>query len=220
MSAVTKNSCLETHLSIDKFITTPLQTGVKNMIHHLMVGSDYGIQNRLMIAAQAIISLIILPFKMLFALFTGIDTMLHPSDGKSWVNLTYALGSVAAHAVLVPTGLILALLPMSTIEEIKGLKDDTSVLITGFGPVTAAFDDYTASVEKSMPKRKEESCADVNQEHRPAPRHSVPVAAAPDSRFHNREAFQRAGDYSGENFSADGSHPRQKEAAEKDEYAF
>jgi hypothetical protein len=59
---------------------------------------------------------------MIFAIFSGIDTIFNPTDIRALANLGYALASVAIHAVLVPAGVILSFLPVSAIEEVSKLR--------------------------------------------------------------------------------------------------
>jgi hypothetical protein len=174
MSAVTKNVCLEAHVSVEKYLTYPLQEVFKNVVHHVHPDckADFGFHNRLILVAQSIVSFIALPFKMVFAIFSGIDTMCHPTDEKSWVNLTFAFATVALHALLVPAGIVLAFVPQTGFEEIMKIvqtfdkKGDTFEV--AFKPVMDFFDEYIKHVEDTMPKPKAASREENDQEDRPA----------------------------------------------------
>jgi len=72
---------------------------------------------RLALIAQSIVSLITLPFKMIVAIFSGIDAMINPEDPKSWLNLVYAMTSVGSHALAVPAGFVLACLSIEVIAK-------------------------------------------------------------------------------------------------------
>ncbi len=177
MSAVTKNICLEAHVSVEKYLTYPLQEVAKNLVHHIHpeCKAEFGFHNRLILVAQSIVSFIALPFKMVFAIFSGIDTMFHPTDEKSWVNLTFAFATVALHAVLVPAGFVLAFVPQTGFEEIMKIvqtfdkKGETFEV--AFKPVTDFFEEYGKHIQDTMPKPKAVSREENDQEDRPASVH-------------------------------------------------
>jgi hypothetical protein len=123
--------CVVAHFALDTAITWPLQQAGKQVFTLITSRKGTGffdtITPRLLCLAQSIISLVILPFKMIFAIFSGIDTIFNPTDLRALANVGYALVSVAIHAVLVPAGVILAFLPVSAIEEVakmRGILDE------------------------------------------------------------------------------------------------
>lgn len=177
MSAVTKNVYLETHVTVEKYLTYPLQEVVKNLVHHIdpLAKADFGFHNRLLLVAQSVISFAVLPFEMLVAIFSGINAMFYPTDERSWINLTCAFTSVALHAVFVPAGFILALVPEIGLAEIAKIrkefaKNGIDTFETAFKPVTDWAGEYAKHVKDTMPKAKEPkpAPADVGQEDVPA----------------------------------------------------
>jgi hypothetical protein len=120
-------SCVPAHMKFDAAITWPLQQAGKQIVPLITSGKSVRffdtITPRLLCVAQSIISFVFLPFKMIFAIFSGIDTIFNPTNPRALADLGYVLASVAIHAVLVPAGVILAFLPVSAIQEISKLRD-------------------------------------------------------------------------------------------------
>ncbi len=129
LSPLASTPCLDIQTKSDQYLFYPtIYAGRKfaKLAPNLATaGFTDTIAIRLLLVAQSIVSLIALPFKMLVAIFSGIDAMISSEDPKSWLNLSYAMLSVGVHALTVPAGIVGACL--STEAIVKGMIAGHSV---------------------------------------------------------------------------------------------
>jgi len=113
--------CLDIQSKSDHYLFYPTIYAGKKMVKLFPnlqnAGCTDTIAIRLLLVVQSIVSLITLPFKMLVAIFSGVDAMINSEDPKSWANLGYAMVSVGAHALAVPAGIVAACLSIRAIRE-------------------------------------------------------------------------------------------------------
>lgn len=124
--------------TIDKHLTYPGQSAIKRAIHIVADKSasryPLDLDIRLLALVQSVISLILLPFKIMATTFLGLTTVysnLQPSEetAEKIISFTYSLGSLAIHATAIPIGLITLFCPIeSLVSKLPGKNDSRQEL--------------------------------------------------------------------------------------------
>lgn len=140
-----------THFAFDTFAFSPLVDAGKHAITVLNPNATSSeqtwasVQARLLCVAQAVICLVVLPFKFLFSIFHSLYTFFSGNFQDNAISSLYSFVSVGVYAMTIPMSIVMACLPSRIISEASTL---TSRLLDGDN-MSSAIDEFRAAARRA-----------------------------------------------------------------------
>lgn len=107
-------SCFEYHMTFDRYCLAPTFLAGKYVIDlakEKQISKAEDLEKlsftdtlipRLLLVAQSIVSAVVLPFKLLISIATGLDALINSKDLKAWANFAYSVTNLSAFTLSIP----------------------------------------------------------------------------------------------------------------------